>query len=47
MVADKHVSARKKTIAVKHVIILWVLKPVLSMLKEKPANIAIDSDQEE
>ena len=49
MVADKHVSTKrkKKILTVKHAIIPWVLKPVLSMLKEEPAHIAIDSDREE
>ena len=49
MVADKHVSTKrkKKILAVKHAIMPWVLKPVLSMLKEEPADIDIDSDREE
>lgn len=49
MLADNHVSPKrkKKILAVKHIIIPWVLKPVLSMLKEEPEDIAIDSEQEE
>ena len=49
MVADKHVSTKrkKKILAVKHAIIPWVLKPVLSMLKEEPVDIALDSEREE
>ena len=49
MVADKHVSTKrkKKILAVKHVIIPWVLKRVLSMLKEEPVDIALDSEREE
>ena len=49
MVADKRVSPKrkKKILAVKHVIIPWVLKPVLSMLKEEPVDIALDSEREE
>ena len=49
MVADKRVSPqrKKKILAVKHVIIPWVLKPVLSMMKEEPVDIALDSEREE
>lgn len=49
LLADKHVCPnRKKTIlALKHDIIPWVLKPVLSMLKEEPADNALDSEREE
>ena len=49
MVADKRVSPqrKKKILAVKHAIIPWVLKPVLSMLKEEPADSAVDSEREE
>ena len=49
MIADKRVSPKrkKKILAVKHIIIPWVLKPVLSMLKEEPDDIALDSEQEE
>ena len=49
MVADKHVSTKRKKniLTVKLAIIPWVLKPVLSMLKEEPADIALDSDKEE
>lgn len=50
MLADKHVSPKrkKKILAVKHIIIPWVIKPVLSMLREKPDDdIALDSEQEE
>ena len=49
MVEGKHVSTKrkKKILAVKYAIIPWVLKPVLSMLKEEPADIAIDSDRKE
>lgn len=49
MLADNHVSPKrkKKILAVKHIIIPWVLKPVLSILKEEPEDIALDSEQEE
>ena len=49
MMADKRVSPqhKKKILAVKHVIIPWVLKPVLSMMKEEPVDIALDSGREE
>ena len=49
MIADKRVSPKrkKKILAIKHIIIPWVLKPVLSMLKEEPDDIALDSEQEE
>ena len=49
MIADKRVSPKrkKKILAIKHAIIPWVIKPVLSMLKEEPDDIALDSEQEE
>lgn len=49
MLADNHVSPKRKKriLAVKHIIIPWVLKPVLSILKEEPEDIALDSEQEE
>lgn len=49
MLADNHVSPKrkKKILAVKHIIIPWVLKPVLSILKKEPEDIALDSEQEE
>lgn len=49
MLADNHVSPKRKQkiLAVKHIIIPWVLKPVLSILKEEPEDIALDSEQEE
>ena len=49
MLADKHVcpNRKKKILAIKHDIIHWVPKPVLSMLKEKPVDIALDSEREE
>lgn len=49
LLADKHVcpNRKKKILALKHDIIPWVLKPVLSMLKEEPADNALDSEREE
>ena len=49
LLADKHVCAnrKKKIIALKHALIPWVLKPVLSMLKKVPADSAEDSEREE
>ena len=49
VIADKRVSPKrkKKILAIKHAIIPWVLKPVLSMLKEEPDDITLDSEQEE
>ena len=49
LLADKHVcpNRKKKILALKHAIIPWVLKPVLSMLKEEPLDSAVDSEGEE
>ena len=49
LLADKHVCAnrKKKILALKHALIPWVLKPVLSMLKKVPADSAEDSEREE
>ena len=49
LLADKHVcpNHKKKILALKHAIIPWVLKPVLSMLKEEPLDSAVDSEREE
>ena len=48
MFTDKRVSPKrkKKILAIKHIIIPWVIKPVLSMLKEEPDDIALESELE-
>ena len=40
-------NRKKKILALKHALIPWVLKPVISMLKEEPADSTEDSDREE
>ena len=49
LLADKHVcpNRKKKILALKYAIIPWVLKPVLSTLKEEPADSVVDSEGEE
>ena len=48
MLTDKRMSPKrkKKILAIKHIIISWVIKPVLSMLKEEPDDIALESELE-
>ena len=45
MLTDKNVcpNSKKTILAFKHAIIPWVLKPVLSILKEEPGDIAFVS----